>query len=65
MGRLTAILPAVGHLVLRPGVSPLQMSVAEVAEFSLLDLLQPLLRGQLLEGVALPGRVLLSALLEH
>ncbi len=43
----------------------LQMSVAEVAEFSLLDLLQPLLRGQLLEGVAHPGGVLLPAFLEH
>ncbi|MFN9942250.1 MAG: hypothetical protein ACK56I_22530, partial [bacterium] len=65
VGRLAAILSAIGHLVLRPAVSPLQMSVAEVTELPLLDFLQPLLRRQFLEGVALPGGVLLSALLEH
>ncbi|MFN9900080.1 MAG: hypothetical protein ACK55Z_15080, partial [bacterium] len=65
VGRLAAILSAVGHLVFRPAIAPLQMSVAEVAELPLLDLLQSLLRRQLLEGVAFPGRVLLSALLEH
>ena len=65
VGRLATILSAVGHFVFRPAIAPLQMSVAEVAELPLLDLLQSLLRRQLLEGVAFPGRVLLSALLEH
>jgi hypothetical protein len=63
--RLTAIHSSVGHLVLRPTFAPSQVPIAKLTELPVLNHLQPLLRGQFLESIALPGGVLLSALLEH